>query len=192
MTIGCRREDSRHDASRSRPTCSTRRAGSPRAGVRVELARERASRRRLRRDGRRRPDRRARRRTSSPGRYALVFWPPSPFFTRVELEVELDDGPPPRPAPRLAVRMRELPRKLSVDELAELFEGRTRLVERLAEIEDPLERADDVLATLSDEDKVEALERASRDRPADGALRALGRRAGRRRRPVRARRARRA
>ena len=27
-----------------------------------------------------------------PGRYALVFWPPSPFFTRVELEVDLEDG----------------------------------------------------------------------------------------------------
>jgi 5-hydroxyisourate hydrolase len=27
-----------------------------------------------------------------PGRYALAFWPPSPFFTRVELEVELSDG----------------------------------------------------------------------------------------------------
>jgi len=27
-----------------------------------------------------------------PGLYALVFWPPSPFFTRVELEVELEDG----------------------------------------------------------------------------------------------------
>jgi 5-hydroxyisourate hydrolase len=27
-----------------------------------------------------------------PGRYALVFWPPSPFFTRVELEVELEGG----------------------------------------------------------------------------------------------------
>jgi 5-hydroxyisourate hydrolase len=27
-----------------------------------------------------------------PGTYALVFWPPSPFFTRVELEVELADG----------------------------------------------------------------------------------------------------
>jgi 5-hydroxyisourate hydrolase len=26
------------------------------------------------------------------GTYALVFWPPSPFFTRVELEVELADG----------------------------------------------------------------------------------------------------
>jgi 5-hydroxyisourate hydrolase len=27
-----------------------------------------------------------------PGRYALVFWPPSPFFTRVELEVDLEHG----------------------------------------------------------------------------------------------------
>ena len=27
-----------------------------------------------------------------PGRYAIVFWPPSPFFTRVELEVELEEG----------------------------------------------------------------------------------------------------
>jgi 5-hydroxyisourate hydrolase len=27
-----------------------------------------------------------------PGRYSLVFWPPSPFFTRVELEIELVDG----------------------------------------------------------------------------------------------------
>jgi 5-hydroxyisourate hydrolase len=26
------------------------------------------------------------------GTYSLVFWPPSPFFTRVELEVELGDG----------------------------------------------------------------------------------------------------
>jgi len=53
--------------------------------------------------------------------------------------------------------MRELPRKLSVDELADLFEGRTRLVERLAEIEHPLEGADDVLAGLSEEEKIEAL-----------------------------------
>jgi 2-oxo-4-hydroxy-4-carboxy--5-ureidoimidazoline (OHCU) decarboxylase len=53
--------------------------------------------------------------------------------------------------------MRELPRKLSVDELAELFEGRTRLVERLAAIEDPLGRADDVLVKLSEDEKVEAL-----------------------------------
>jgi 2-oxo-4-hydroxy-4-carboxy--5-ureidoimidazoline (OHCU) decarboxylase len=54
--------------------------------------------------------------------------------------------------------VRDLPRKLSVEELAELFEVQTRLVERLAELEDPLERADAVLATLSDEEKVEALD----------------------------------
>ena len=27
-----------------------------------------------------------------PGTYRLVFHPPSPFFTRIELEVELGDG----------------------------------------------------------------------------------------------------
>ena len=53
--------------------------------------------------------------------------------------------------------MRELPRKLSVDELADLFEGRTRLVEHLAQVEYPLERGDAVLAGLSEEEKVEAL-----------------------------------
>ena len=53
--------------------------------------------------------------------------------------------------------MRDLPRELSLDELAELFEGETRLVQSLAATEDPLERADDVLATLSRQDKIEAL-----------------------------------
>ena len=53
--------------------------------------------------------------------------------------------------------MRELPRELSIDELAELFEGRTELVERLAETEHPLEHADDVLVTLCHEDKMAAL-----------------------------------
>jgi 2-oxo-4-hydroxy-4-carboxy--5-ureidoimidazoline (OHCU) decarboxylase len=53
--------------------------------------------------------------------------------------------------------MRELPRQLTAEELAELFEGRTRLVERLAEVEDPLGRAEDALLASSDEEKVEAL-----------------------------------
>ena len=53
--------------------------------------------------------------------------------------------------------MRELPRQLTVEELSELFEGRTRLVERLAEIEDPLGQAEQVVATLDDAEKVEAL-----------------------------------
>jgi len=54
--------------------------------------------------------------------------------------------------------VRDLPRQLSGDELAELFEGRTRLVERLAEIGDPLSRADEVIASLAEEEKVEALD----------------------------------
>jgi 2-oxo-4-hydroxy-4-carboxy--5-ureidoimidazoline (OHCU) decarboxylase len=53
--------------------------------------------------------------------------------------------------------VRELPRKLTADELAELFEGRTRLVERLVEFEDPLERADEAIAQLSEEEKLEAV-----------------------------------
>jgi 2-oxo-4-hydroxy-4-carboxy--5-ureidoimidazoline (OHCU) decarboxylase len=53
--------------------------------------------------------------------------------------------------------MRELPRKLSVEELSELFEGRIRLVELLAETDDPLGRADDVIARLDEDGKVEAL-----------------------------------
>jgi 2-oxo-4-hydroxy-4-carboxy--5-ureidoimidazoline (OHCU) decarboxylase len=53
--------------------------------------------------------------------------------------------------------MRELPRKLTAEELAELFEGHTRLVERLAEIEDPLGQAETTLVALSHEEKVEAL-----------------------------------
>jgi 2-oxo-4-hydroxy-4-carboxy--5-ureidoimidazoline (OHCU) decarboxylase len=54
--------------------------------------------------------------------------------------------------------MRELPRQLTVEELEELFEGRTALVERLAEIENPLERADDAIASLSEEEKIAALD----------------------------------
>ena len=53
--------------------------------------------------------------------------------------------------------MRELPRKLTVEELGELFEGRTRLVEQLAEIDDPLDKAEEVLARLDERDKLEAL-----------------------------------
>jgi 2-oxo-4-hydroxy-4-carboxy--5-ureidoimidazoline (OHCU) decarboxylase len=54
--------------------------------------------------------------------------------------------------------VRELPRQLSVAELAELFEGRTRLVERLATLEDPLGHARDVARTLSDEEQKEVLD----------------------------------
>jgi 2-oxo-4-hydroxy-4-carboxy--5-ureidoimidazoline (OHCU) decarboxylase len=52
----------------------------------------------------------------------------------------------------------ELPRQLNAAELAELFEGRTRLVELLAERADPLgAAADDVIAELAEDDKREAL-----------------------------------
>jgi 2-oxo-4-hydroxy-4-carboxy--5-ureidoimidazoline (OHCU) decarboxylase len=54
--------------------------------------------------------------------------------------------------------MRQLPRQLSVDELAALFEGRTRFVERLAELEDPLRRAHEVAQSLSDDEKKEVLD----------------------------------
>jgi 2-oxo-4-hydroxy-4-carboxy--5-ureidoimidazoline (OHCU) decarboxylase len=53
--------------------------------------------------------------------------------------------------------VRELPRQLTADELAELFEGRTRFVERLAGTEDPLTAADDLIATLPEDELVEAL-----------------------------------
>ena len=54
--------------------------------------------------------------------------------------------------------MRDLPRKLTVEELAALFEGRTRFVERLAELDYPLGCAREVAATLSDEEKKEVLD----------------------------------
>lgn len=53
--------------------------------------------------------------------------------------------------------MHDLPRKLSVDELAELFSGRTRFVERLAQEENPLRRARDLALEVSDEERLEAL-----------------------------------
>lgn len=53
--------------------------------------------------------------------------------------------------------MRELPRQLTVDELSELFEGRTRLVELLATLDDPLGHAEEALVTISYKDKLEAL-----------------------------------
>jgi 2-oxo-4-hydroxy-4-carboxy--5-ureidoimidazoline (OHCU) decarboxylase len=53
--------------------------------------------------------------------------------------------------------VRELPRQLSAEHLAELFEGRTRLVEKLAQREDPLGSAREVIAELSEEEKLEAL-----------------------------------
>ena len=65
-------------------------AGKPAAGVRVELRRgdELVAAGETDGDGRIGPLAEE----LEPGTYALVFRPPSPFFTRVELEVELADG----------------------------------------------------------------------------------------------------
>ena len=85
---------------------------------------------------------------------------------------------PPRAPPALPLPVHDLPRQLSEDELAELFEGRTRLVERLARRTNPLGEAREVIVSLSEEEKLEALDA----HPAIGArrraLRPLGRRAG--------------
>jgi 5-hydroxyisourate hydrolase len=65
-------------------------SGRPAAGVRVELVRGREVVVSGETDG----DGRIAELADGlePGRYALVFWPPSVFFTRVELEVDLEDG----------------------------------------------------------------------------------------------------
>jgi 2-oxo-4-hydroxy-4-carboxy--5-ureidoimidazoline (OHCU) decarboxylase len=51
----------------------------------------------------------------------------------------------------------DLPRQLSEDELAELFEGHSRLVEQLAQLDDPLGQARKVLADAPEDEQVEAL-----------------------------------
>jgi 5-hydroxyisourate hydrolase len=64
--------------------------GTPAAGVRVELAQERA----VVASGTTDADGRIGGLAADlePGRYELVFWPATPFFHRVELEIELADG----------------------------------------------------------------------------------------------------
>jgi 5-hydroxyisourate hydrolase len=64
--------------------------GGPVPGVRVELARERE----VVASGETDADGRIGELAAAlePGRYELVFWPPSPFFTKVEYELELADG----------------------------------------------------------------------------------------------------
>ena len=53
--------------------------------------------------------------------------------------------------------MHDLPRQLSEDELAELFEGHSRFVAQLAQLEDPLGQARKVLADAPEEEQIEAL-----------------------------------
>ncbi len=54
--------------------------------------------------------------------------------------------------------MRDLPRQLTVDELAGLFEGRTRFVVALADEENPLLRARSLVHGLTLEEKHEVLD----------------------------------
>jgi 2-oxo-4-hydroxy-4-carboxy--5-ureidoimidazoline (OHCU) decarboxylase len=65
--------------------------------------------------------------------------------------------------------VRELPRQLSIEQLAELFEGRTALVERLAELDDPLGRAREVARGLTEAERKEVLDA----HPAIGARKGL-------------------
>jgi Uncharacterized protein conserved in bacteria len=53
--------------------------------------------------------------------------------------------------------VRELPRQLTVEQLAELFEGHTRFVELLAPLDDPLSHAREVALGLSEADQKELL-----------------------------------
>jgi 2-oxo-4-hydroxy-4-carboxy--5-ureidoimidazoline (OHCU) decarboxylase len=69
--------------------------------------------------------------------------------------------------------VRELPRQLSVGELAELFEARTPFVEHLAELENPLALARELARTLPDDEKKSLLDA----HPAIGARRGLSARA---------------
>ncbi len=63
--------------------------GAPAVGVRVELWQDEQ----LVGSGETDPDGRIRELAeAAPGIYRIIFWPPSPFFRRVELEVELDEG----------------------------------------------------------------------------------------------------
>ena len=64
--------------------------GEPAANVRVELAQEHQ----VVASGETDADGRIRElaKDIEPGRYELVFWPPSPFFTKVEVEIELIEG----------------------------------------------------------------------------------------------------
>lgn len=48
-------------------------------------------------------------------------------------------------------------KRVSIDDLARLFEGRTRFVERLAQYEHPLGKARDLLRTLPESEVVETL-----------------------------------
>ena len=114
-TIGARREDSPHDLS---PTSSTRRAaGPPRAFASSSSAARSSSRRRRPTPTAGSRDLADARAGRLPARLppAVAVLPPRRARARARRRAL------PRPAARLALRVRDLPRQLSVDELAELF-----------------------------------------------------------------------
>jgi len=53
--------------------------------------------------------------------------------------------------------VRELPRQLTREELEGLFSGPSLLVDLLADVDDPLGRAEDIALSLDERDKAEAL-----------------------------------
>ena len=65
-------------------------SGRPASGIRVELAQHRE----VVAEGKTDDDGRIRELANDlePGRYELMFWPATPFFHKVELEIELLDG----------------------------------------------------------------------------------------------------
>ena len=95
---------------------------------------------------------------SSPqGRIASSFHPPSPFFRRVELEVELDaDAHYHVPLLVFALPCRATAAVDRRRALLELFSGRTRLVERLAAADDPLGRAAEIALAAPEDEQAEA------------------------------------
>ena len=159
----------------SRPTSSTPSAARPPPACASSSGAATSSS--ARRDRRRRP-RSASSPTAEPGDVPARLPPAVAVLPPRRARGRARRRPPPRSAARLVVRVRELPRQLSVDQLAELFEGRTRFVERLAELDDPLGRAREVAATLTDDEKKEVLDA----HPAIGESRSprARRRAGRR------------
>jgi 2-oxo-4-hydroxy-4-carboxy-5-ureidoimidazoline decarboxylase len=54
--------------------------------------------------------------------------------------------------------VRELPRQLTAEQLTELFEGRTRFVELLATVDDPLGRARGLASELTEDEKKDVLD----------------------------------
>ncbi len=150
-----RREDSRRERLCLHPRArhERRQAGPGRRG-RAAPGRRSA---RPRSHRRQRPHRRAGRRARA-GRLhaelqaAVALLPPG------RARAGARGRPLPRPPPRLALRMRELPRQLTTGELARLFSGQTPLVERLAGEPDPLgPAAEAVLLAAPLDEQVEAL-----------------------------------